>query len=337
MNTATSAPHLSVVIPTYGRPAYLSRAVDSALESAESGEVEVIVIPNGPDESWKGVMNNYQNRTDVIVRQISVSHANVARNIGLSLARGKYVRFLDDDDFLLPAKAREQLHYMEREMSEVCSGRLEHRSEDQVALGQVGFTREADFVIASCEKSGFTLPTGNVFLRSALKNALWNENVPRLQDNVWMLDLAGMREWRWSDFPEVVGVWFHHGGDRVSSVSEVRSYPVWIIDALRELCRRLQSAGRLSRERRLAIATAIWRVSHEYFPLHPMMCTRAAKIAIEMDATSRPPIGIYDGGHPMSWFSPLLVEWVMIPKRFLNHWRRVMIERKNVSPSIRRL
>ena len=46
-------PLISIVIPTAGRPDYLPRAVESALRCAGDCGTEVIVVPNGPDESWR--------------------------------------------------------------------------------------------------------------------------------------------------------------------------------------------------------------------------------------------------------------------------------------------
>jgi len=55
-----TTPVCSVIIPTVNRPHYLPRAVESALSGIKPGEVEVIVVPNGPDESCKESLKSYQ-------------------------------------------------------------------------------------------------------------------------------------------------------------------------------------------------------------------------------------------------------------------------------------
>jgi glycosyltransferase involved in cell wall biosynthesis len=89
----------STVIPTIGRPE-LSRAVCSVLEqNFTADDFEVIVVNDSgrplPREDWQ-----QSNRVQVI-------HTNrrercVARNTGAAIAQGKYLHFLDDDDYLLP-------------------------------------------------------------------------------------------------------------------------------------------------------------------------------------------------------------------------------------------
>ncbi|MDU7564520.1 MAG: glycosyltransferase, partial [Acinetobacter baumannii] len=56
------SPLLSVVIPTFGRPEFLTRAIDSALQAVvNNSEVEVIVVPNGKDDSWREIAEIYSN------------------------------------------------------------------------------------------------------------------------------------------------------------------------------------------------------------------------------------------------------------------------------------
>src|SRR5690348_7668220 len=97
-------PLVSVIVPTRRRPKFLPIAVRSALEGM-GNEVEVIVVPNGDDDSWKQSMAAFNADGRVRIRSIAEADANLARNHGMSMARGKYLRFLDDDDYLLPAAA----------------------------------------------------------------------------------------------------------------------------------------------------------------------------------------------------------------------------------------
>jgi len=89
----------STVIATIGRPE-LSRAVDSVLTQIfTAADFEVIVVNDSgkplPVETWQ---------TDPRVHIVSTQRRErcVARNVGAAIARGKYLHFLDDDDWLLP-------------------------------------------------------------------------------------------------------------------------------------------------------------------------------------------------------------------------------------------
>jgi len=89
----------STVIPTIGRPT-LARAVDSVLQqSFAAAEFEVIVV-NDSGRPLPGA--DWQRSDRVHVLHTDRRERSVARNTGAAIARGKYLHFLDDDDWLLP-------------------------------------------------------------------------------------------------------------------------------------------------------------------------------------------------------------------------------------------
>lgn len=91
---------------------FVPRAVDSALKSAPDGDVQVIVVPNGPESNWRAELTNSLSDSRVQVHPIATAHACAARNHGLSLAKGTYTRFLDDDDVLISENACAQLNFI---------------------------------------------------------------------------------------------------------------------------------------------------------------------------------------------------------------------------------
>jgi glycosyltransferase involved in cell wall biosynthesis len=89
----------STIIPTVGRPT-LSRAVCSVLnQEFDHDDFEVIVVNDSgkplPDEEW-------QRSAQVRVIHTNRHNRSVARNAGAAIAKGKYLHFLDDDDWMLP-------------------------------------------------------------------------------------------------------------------------------------------------------------------------------------------------------------------------------------------
>lgn len=89
----------STIIPTIGRPT-LERAVTSVLnQEFSSADFEIIVVNDSghplPAADW-------QNSDCVSIINTQRRERSVARNTGAAIARGKYLHFLDDDDWLLP-------------------------------------------------------------------------------------------------------------------------------------------------------------------------------------------------------------------------------------------
>ncbi len=99
-------PKVSVVVTTLQRPLLLKRAVRSVLEQTYEA-LEVLVVEDGSDsgiEEWVESLPNAK-----YLRHRENMGLPAARNTGLSLAEGKYVAFLDDDDEWLPEKIKEQV------------------------------------------------------------------------------------------------------------------------------------------------------------------------------------------------------------------------------------
>lgn len=89
----------STIIPTIARPT-LSRAVHSVLgQKFSAADYEVIVVNDSgrplPEAEW-------QQSDRVKILNTNQRERSVARNIGAATAKGKYLHFLDDDDWLLP-------------------------------------------------------------------------------------------------------------------------------------------------------------------------------------------------------------------------------------------
>jgi glycosyltransferase involved in cell wall biosynthesis len=89
----------STVIPTIGRPT-LTRAVDSVQnQTIRAVPFEVIVV----NDSGRPLLQaDWQRSGNVQVIDTNRRERSVARNTGAAIAQGRYLHFLDDDDWLFP-------------------------------------------------------------------------------------------------------------------------------------------------------------------------------------------------------------------------------------------
>lgn len=92
---------LSVVIPIYNVERTLARCVESVLGQHVEG-MELILVDDGSTDRSALVANRYQNRPHVTLIHKANGGLSDARNEGLYYAKGRYVTFVDSDDYLLP-------------------------------------------------------------------------------------------------------------------------------------------------------------------------------------------------------------------------------------------
>ncbi len=92
---------LSIIIPAYNVERTLARCVDSVLMQEVEG-MEVIVVDDGSTDATPAVADRYAARPDTLVVHKSNGGLSDARNEGLRHAHGRYVTFVDSDDYLMP-------------------------------------------------------------------------------------------------------------------------------------------------------------------------------------------------------------------------------------------
>ena len=93
-------PKVSVIIPVYNVEEYLQECLDSVVNQTLK-EIEIICVDDGSTDNSLEILKEYaqkDNRITVIMQENL--HAGVARNAGLSQAKGEYVHFLDSDDWV---------------------------------------------------------------------------------------------------------------------------------------------------------------------------------------------------------------------------------------------
>lgn len=100
---------VSVVIPTCRRAETLKRAMDSVLCQTYEA-IEICVVIDGFDEETRKLVTRYiEAGQPVRCVQTTGIGGSAARNLGVQMAQGEWIAFLDDDDEFLPTKLEKQL------------------------------------------------------------------------------------------------------------------------------------------------------------------------------------------------------------------------------------
>lgn len=103
---------VSVVMPAYNCEKYIGEAIQSVL--AQSVPLELIIIEDSSGDGTGDVIRSFlpDERIIYICNEMNAGVA-ASRNKGMELARGKYIAFLDSDDYWTPDKLERQVAFME--------------------------------------------------------------------------------------------------------------------------------------------------------------------------------------------------------------------------------
>ena len=93
---------LSVIVPVYNVEKYLERCLDSIINQTLK-DIEIICINDGSTDNSLSILEEYKKKDYriVIINQKNKGLA-VARNVGIEIAQGEYLAFVDSDDWINP-------------------------------------------------------------------------------------------------------------------------------------------------------------------------------------------------------------------------------------------
>ena len=92
---------LSVIIPVYNADKYLKNTFDSLISQTVFQNLEIIIINDGSTDNSRNICEEFQKNYDnaVLINQQNFG-VSAARNAGIKISRGKYITFLDADDYI---------------------------------------------------------------------------------------------------------------------------------------------------------------------------------------------------------------------------------------------
>lgn len=95
-----TSPEISIIIPVYNSEKYLRACLDSVLDQTFT-DFELILVDDGSPDRCGGICDEYADKDErVRVCHIENSGSSAARNYGIDRARGKYLGFIDSDDYI---------------------------------------------------------------------------------------------------------------------------------------------------------------------------------------------------------------------------------------------
>ena len=112
---------VSIIIPVYNSQAYISRCLDSILGQSLK-ELEVICVDDMSCDNSPEIIERYAQMDSrvQVVKNSSNCGAGYSRNAGLGQAQGKYVQFVDSDDYLVEGALEALYAASEENKSDMC-------------------------------------------------------------------------------------------------------------------------------------------------------------------------------------------------------------------------
>lgn len=110
---------ISIIVPVYNTEKYIKKCIDSILNQTYNN-IELIIINDGSTDNSENIIKKIiKNKSNVIYKKIKNSGVAHARNVGLDLVTGKYVGFIDSDDYISKDMYKELYETAIKEKSDI--------------------------------------------------------------------------------------------------------------------------------------------------------------------------------------------------------------------------
>ena len=182
---------VSVIIPSYGRPEMLQRAVKSVIRQTYNN-LEIIVVDDHSPEPLEPVVDGIDDDRIRYFRFSENKGANAARNKGIVESTGEYISFLDDDDIWKSTKVQKQVDILE---SNAASGVI-YTGQEFIDENEETFKTKIPDASGDVKKhllSGGPMATFSCLMvrKSVIdKGGKLDPEMPSLQDREWLIRLS---------------------------------------------------------------------------------------------------------------------------------------------------
>ena len=130
---------VSVIIPVYNVEPYLKQCMDSVVGQTLK-DIEIICVDDGSTDGSLDILREYaaeDNRIQIIEQKNA--GAGAARNNGMRHATGKYLSFLDSDDFFEPRMLEKAYDLAEKDQADFVAYKSDqYHTEETVCFSRLG-------------------------------------------------------------------------------------------------------------------------------------------------------------------------------------------------------
>lgn len=180
---------ISVIVPVHNGEKTLRRCVDSILRSTEK-KIEIILVENGSSDKTLDICKSYSDKyNNIRTIESDVTGISHARNIGMRAAKGKWIAFVDADDYIHPSMYAWLLEAAESKHFDFVFGDILMGAETDYAWNsQISHSSESVSVDTFCKvlfcvaQYEYSVVTNKLFSAELLKEVLFDETLHYAED-----------------------------------------------------------------------------------------------------------------------------------------------------------
>lgn len=219
---------ISVIIPTYKPADYIWECLDSLeKQTFPKTYFEVILVLNGCKEPYYSQLKEYIAKSEVQYNFIQTDKGGVsnARNIALDNAKGEYITFIDDDDFVSPSYLKELYAKSSPDTMALCYPyafkdgdmtqlpyAITEQYESRVSYGKLPYPRARKYFSGPCMK---LIPV------SFIQGRRFDVRFKNGEDNLFMFLISN--KFKWVDFTSRNAIYYRRYREG-SAISKKRGF-----------------------------------------------------------------------------------------------------------------
>ena len=195
---------ISVIVPTYKPKSYIFDCLKSFKQQTfDRADFEIIVVLNGCNKPYCDIIQKYiheNSMNNVILIQTDLPGVSLARNLALDIAKGKYIAFVDDDDYVSNTYLEDLYNSASLGITPICKV-VAFEDCTGTVVENYKLTRLFESIKAynivpiMKARTYLSIPVAKIIDRNVIGKKRFNEKLKNGEDSLFMLELTESIDW----------------------------------------------------------------------------------------------------------------------------------------------
>ena len=164
---------ISIIMPTFQNAKYIGRAIKSVLSQTYK-EFELIIIDNYSQDKTQQIVESFKDSRIIYQKFSNEGIISKSRNLGLNLSKGKYIAFLDSDDWWHKDKLQVCMSYKDDSFDIFYHKMKVIRANNYLNFSKIGRSPKFKNLHQSLLQQGNFIPNSSVIISRSAFNDIGN-------------------------------------------------------------------------------------------------------------------------------------------------------------------